>query len=123
MKESFGSLLKDARIRQGLILRACCLKLCAEPGLWSKMERGIDPAPAPLLLEQWMEALQLEPAEREHMRALAAESRREVSGDLAPDDVVAGSMPAFKRLDQGKLLKLARTVRELHTPSPVSRIS
>ena len=57
---NFGALLKDIRIAKGLTLRQCCELLGVDHSNWSKLERGITPAPKdPAILETWADSLEL----------------------------------------------------------------
>ena len=42
---TFGAFIKDARINAGLTLRGFCKIMKADPGNWSKIERGLLPPP------------------------------------------------------------------------------
>lgn len=42
---TFGTFIKDARLKAGLTLRGFCRVMSVDPGNWSKIERGILPPP------------------------------------------------------------------------------
>ena len=119
---NFGALLKDTRITKGLTLRQCSELLGVDPSNWSKLERGITPAPKdPSILEAWAEALELTEGARQAFIDTAALSRRELPADIASDERVMAALPAFFRaargaeLDDATLRQFVEDVRALHT--------
>ena len=125
---NFGALLKDIRIAKGLTLRQCCELLGVDPSNWSKLERGITPAPKdPAILEAWAKALGLKGEARQAFIDTAALSRRELPADIASDERVMAALPAFFRaargaeLDDDTLRQFVEDVRALHTAGPKSR--
>jgi transcriptional regulator with XRE-family HTH domain len=122
---NFGSLLKDIRIAQGLTLRQCCERLGVDPSNWSKLERGITPAPKdPAILEAWAGSLDLQGEARQQFLDTAALSRRELPADIASDEKVLAALPAFFRaargseLDDAALKQFVEDVRALHSVRP-----
>ncbi len=122
---NFGALLKDIRIAQGLTLRECCERLGVDPSNWSKLERGITPAPKdPAILESWADALGLTKDQRQEFIDTAALSRRELPADIASDEKVLAALPAFFRaargseLDDAALRQFVEDVRSLHSVKP-----
>ncbi|MEO6993306.1 MAG: helix-turn-helix transcriptional regulator [Lacunisphaera sp.] len=122
---NFGALLKDIRIAKGLTLRQCCESLGVDPSNWSKLERGIIPAPKdPSIVEAWAEALGLKGEARQNFLDTAALSRRELPGDIASDEKVMAALPAFFRaargseLDDNALKQFVEDVRALHSAKP-----
>lgn len=122
---NFGALLKDIRIAQGLTLRQCCEQLGVDPSNWSKLERGITPAPKdPAILETWADSLDLTGEARQQFLDTAALSRRELPADIASDEKVMAALPAFFRaargseLDDAALKQFVEDVRALHSASP-----
>lgn len=118
---NFGALLKDIRIAQGLTLRQCCERLGVDPSNWSKLERGITPAPKdPAILEVWADSLDLSGEARQQFLDTAALSRRELPADIASDEKVMAALPAFFRaargseLDDAALKQFVEDVRALH---------
>ena len=120
---NFGALLKDIRIAKGLTLRQCCELLGVDPSNWSKLERGITPAPKdPAILETWADSLELTGEARQRFLDMAALSRRELPADIASDEKVMAALPAFFRAARGheltarELQGLVADIRKLHTP-------
>ncbi len=120
---NFGALLKNIRIAKELTLRQCCEQLGVDPSNWSKLERGIIPAPKdPAILETWADALDLTGAARQEFIDTAALSRRELPADIASDERVLAALPAFFRaargseLDDDALKQFVEDVRALHSP-------
>ena len=118
---NFGALLKDIRIAKGLTLRQCCEQLGVDPSNWSKLERGITPAPKdPAILENWADALELSGAVRQEFIDTAALSRHELPADIASDERALAALPAFFRaargseLDEAALRQFVEDVRALH---------
>jgi transcriptional regulator with XRE-family HTH domain len=123
---SFGTLLKDLRIRRQLTLRACSSALGVDASNWSKLERGVNPAPRDAdTLEQWARFLQIEGVERQVFFDAAALSRQEIPPDLATDEKVLAALPAFFRtvrgtkLDEAKLREFIEDIRKIHSPDQV----
>jgi len=119
---NFGNLLKDLRIRRHLTLRACSGALGVDPSNWSKLERGINPAPRdPATLEQWASFLKVEGHQKQAFYDAAALSRQEIPADLANDEKLLAALPAFfravrgKELDEGKLQQFVDDIRKLHS--------
>lgn len=124
---NFGAFLKDFRIAKGLTLRQCCEQLGVDPSNWSKLERGISPAPKDTsVVEGWADGLGIFGEEREQLLDLAALSRRELPADIAADERVMAALPAFFRaargaeLDEAALRQFVEDVRALHGPGPSS---
>jgi transcriptional regulator with XRE-family HTH domain len=122
---NFGALLKDIRIAQGLTLRECCERLGVDPSNWSKLERGLTPAPKdPAIVEAWAATLGLEGEARQNFLDTAALSRRELPADIASDEKVMAALPAFFRaargaeLDDAALKQFVEDVRALHSAKP-----
>jgi transcriptional regulator with XRE-family HTH domain len=119
---NFGALLKDIRIAKGLTLRQCCELLGVDPSNWSKLERGITPAPKdPAIVECWAKALGLTGEARQNFLDTAALSRHELPADIASDEKVMAALPAFFRaargaeLDEQTLKQFVDDVRTLHS--------
>jgi transcriptional regulator with XRE-family HTH domain len=122
---NFGSLLKDIRIAKGLTLRQCCEQLGVDPSNWSKLERGLTPAPKdPAILENWASALGLSGAQRQEFIDTAALSRHELPADIASDNRVLAALPAFFRAARGSelndaaLKQFVEDVRALQSAGP-----
>jgi len=125
---TFGELIKDLRIRKELTLRQCCADLGVDPSNWSKMERGINPAPKDItILERWAKFFSLEGAAKQEFFDAAALSRQELPGDIASDEQLLGALPAFFRavrgneLDGDKLQQFVADLRAVHSPDKPRR--
>jgi len=117
----FGTLLKDLRIRRQLTLRACSKALDMDPSNWSKLERGVNPAPRdPEILDQWARFFQVEGHDRQSFLDAASISRQEIPEDIASDEKALALMPAFFRaardrpVTEAKLRQFMDDVRKLH---------
>jgi transcriptional regulator with XRE-family HTH domain len=118
----FGTLLKDLRIRREQTLRACSKALGVDPSNWSKLERGVNPAPRDIAtLDQWAAHFQIKGQEKQAFHDAAALSRNELPPDLASDETMLAALPAFFRaargreLDEAKLRQFVEDVRKLHS--------
>src|SRR5438552_3843146 len=95
----FSERLKELRIARGLTLRECSQKVGVDPSNWSKLERGITPAPKDQsIIEGWAEALSFNYDERISLLDAAAISRGEIPNDLASDEKVLAALPVFFRV-------------------------
>ena len=124
---NFGAQLKDLRIAQGLTLRECSDQLGVDPSNWSKLERGINPAPKNItVLEAWADFFHLTGEAKQTFFDAAALSRHELPADLASDERVLAALPAFFRaargseLDETSLKQFVADVRALHSSDPRS---
>lgn len=124
---NFGELLKNTRIANRLTLRQCSAELGIDPSNWSKMERGIHPAPKdPGVLEHWASFFNLEADGRQVFFDAAALSRRELPSDLVSDGRLLQALPAFFRavrsneMDQAKMDQFIQDLRAIHTPDKES---
>jgi len=124
----FGALLKDIRIAKGLTLRQCCELLGVDPSNWSKLERGITPAPKdPAIVEAWADTLELKGDTRQSFLDTAVLSRRELPADIASDEKVMAALPAFFRaargseLDDAALKQFVEDVRALRSATASRR--
>jgi transcriptional regulator with XRE-family HTH domain len=120
---NFGQKLKDLRIGRGLTLRVCADTLHVDPSNWSKMERGINPAPKdPDVLHHWADFFGVEDQAKEDFLDLAALSRSEIPADITSDKVLSEALPVFFRAARGaeisseKLEKFVAEVKKLHSP-------
>src|SRR5947207_2482588 len=121
---NFGTMLKSIRIARNLTLRQCAGELQADPSNWSKLERGITPAPKDTaLLTKWADYLGITQREDQlQFLDLAALSRKEIPRDIANDKTVIAALPAFFRAVRGKelegeLLKdFIEDLRSVHSP-------
>ena len=123
----FEQLLKDVRIRRRLTLRQCSADLGVDASNWSKIERGVNPAPKDIaVLENWATFFQLVGEERQAFFDTAALSRRELPHDIATDARLLQALPAFFRavrgseMDQAKMEQFVQDLRSVHTPDKES---
>lgn len=120
----FGDYLKNLRIERRLTLRQCADQLNVDPSNWSKLERGINPAPKDSeTLKQWANFFDIESDKMEQFTDFASLSRREIPLDVASDERVIAALPVFFRAIRGQELEGERLksfmedLRELHNPS------
>ena len=123
MKTQFGQKLKDLRIAKGVTLRQCSEELNADASNWSKLERGVNPAPKDGdVLEKWAAFFGITGDEKQTFFDLAALSRKEIPADMASDATILEALPVFFRarrgaeLDDEKLAQFVAEVKKLHTP-------
>ena len=121
---AFGRFVKNLRIRNDIGLREFCKRVKVDPSNWSKVERGIIPAPKKdNVLELSAETLRLERGsdEREQFFDLAALSQNSLPPDLTESEFV-GKLPAFFRtirkseVTESELDKIIETIRTAHQP-------
>ncbi|NLN01481.1 MAG: helix-turn-helix transcriptional regulator [Lentisphaerae bacterium] len=124
---NFGELLKDARIRNRLTLRQCSAHLGVDASNWSKVERGVNPAPKDIgVLESWAAFFHLEASERQAFFDAAALSRREIPQDIASNTRLLRALPAFFRavrgneMNQEKMDQFISDLRAVNTPDKES---
>jgi transcriptional regulator with XRE-family HTH domain len=102
---SFGEYLKKLRLERMLTLRTFCTEVGVEPGNYSKMERGLLPAPkGEAKLEPYRRALSLaddSPEWRELVR-LSSLSRGEIPHRVLSDKELVGKLPALFRSLEGE---------------------
>lgn len=120
---NFGELLKDVRIKNRLTLRQCSADIGVDASNWSKIERGVNPAPKDIgILEHWATFFRLDANERQAFFDAAALSRHELPQDIATDTRLLQALPAFFRavrgteMDQAKMDQFVKDLRDIHTP-------
>jgi transcriptional regulator with XRE-family HTH domain len=120
---TFGELVKNLRISRKFTLRSFCAAVNVDPSNWSKIERGVSPAPKnPEVLSSWADFFDLVDDDRQQFMDLADLSRSEIPHDMASNEKVMAAMPAFfraargHRLSEEKLSELIEDVRMLHSP-------
>ncbi len=120
---TFGQLLKDVRIDRQITLRQCSAALGMDASNWSKLERNVNPAPKDTaVLERWADYFLLRGPKRQAFFDLGALSRHELPPDIASDEKILRSLPAFfnaargSELDQTMLDHLIADLRALHSP-------
>jgi transcriptional regulator with XRE-family HTH domain len=116
----FGAKLKQLRLAGGQTLRDFCLQHGFDPGNYSRLERGLFPAPhREDLLEKYAVALGLSRGSDEWIEFfdIAAASRGEIPRDLLTDEEVLERLPVLFRTirgtqaDPSKLDELVEKVR------------
>ena len=125
---NFGDYLKNLRIEKGLTLRKCAYDLSTDPSGWSKMERGVSPAPKDTsLVAKWGAFFGLAGAALDEFLDLASLSRSEIPMDMARDGTVIAALPAFFRAVRGhelvgdRLTAFMEDLRAIHSPDPEPR--
>lgn len=125
---TFPKTLKALRIERRLTLRDCAEALQMDASNWSKLERGIHPAPKDAdVLDEWSRFFGLSGAQRQEFLDLAALSRQQIPDDLAADANLMAKLPAFFRvvrgreLEGGKLKEFVEDLRKLHRPTKSDR--
>ena len=120
---TFGEKLKDCRIRNRMTLRDCCNELGVDVSNWSKLERGVLPAPKDIeILEAWAEFLGVSAREKQEFFDLAALSRNQIPADIASDEKLMAKLPAVfrvvrgKELEGDKLKQFIHDLRKIHSP-------
>lgn len=108
-----------------MTLRHFCSELGVDPSNWSKIERGVSPAPRDRdVIALWADFFDLSGDARQEFLDLADLSRNEIPQDVASDEKALAAMPAFFRvirgnsLDGDKLKAFFEDVRALHSPDP-----
>jgi transcriptional regulator with XRE-family HTH domain len=121
----FNELLKSLRVRRRITLRQCAADLGVDASNWSKIERGVNPAPRDVgVLKGWADYFGLRGVEEAEFFDSAALSRNEIPTDLASDERIMGALPAFFRslrdsdMSDKKLEEFISDLRKLHTPDP-----
>ena len=105
MPNTFGSFLKELRIKRGDTLRAFCTANGFDPGNYSRMERGIlAPPHSEEKIEEYAVALGLKKGSDEWLELFdrAAASRGEIPSDLMNDEEIIGKLPLLFRTLRGK---------------------
>jgi len=98
---SFGKMLRQIRVDKNITLREFSRTIGYDPSNVSKIERGITPPPATIVLKTWAEALNLKPNSGEYQEFMD-------SASLARNRIPEDSPAAFRN----KLLPaMLRTVR------------
>jgi transcriptional regulator with XRE-family HTH domain len=118
----FNELLKSLRIERRVTLRQCAADLGVDPSNWSKIERGVNPAPKDIsVLKDWANYFGLKVQAEVDFFDAAALSRSEIPPDIAADERIMGALPAFFRslrnsdMSDKKLQEFVSDLRKLHT--------
>lgn len=116
---TFGAFIKSARIKAGLTLRGFCRIVNADPGNWSKIERGILPPPkSKRVLKEIAVALKLAEDSDDWHALFDLASISFIPRDLLDDRSVVEKLPVFFRTLRGEkpareeLEKLIQKVRK-----------
>jgi transcriptional regulator with XRE-family HTH domain len=120
--KTFGETLKDIRIKSGLTLRDCAHRINFDASNWSKVERGINPAPKEETLREWAVFFHLPEAETQALIDLGAMSQGKIPKDMASNEAVLEALPVFFRaargaaMDEDKFKQFIEQVRKIHSP-------
>jgi len=119
----FGEHIKARRLELGLSLRAFCLKHGEDPSNWSKLERGLLPAPDKyerlLQIGEYLEYEADSPEMREFFD-LASVSKGKIPQDIQNNAALMEKLPlVFRTLrdtpTEEELMRLADIIREAHS--------
>jgi len=104
MKENFGQILKELRIKKGLTLRNTCRILDYDPSNWSKIERGrMSPPSNEKTLRKWAKTLGLSKENDIHEFIDKANlAQGIVPQDILSQDNAVDFLPAFFRTLRNK---------------------
>ena len=97
MTNQFGELVKELRIGIKKTLRSFCSELSFDPSNWSKIERGINPAPKPKSLENIALYFDLKGQSKIEFMDAAALSKGQLPNDIVSNDILMKKMPVFFR--------------------------
>jgi transcriptional regulator with XRE-family HTH domain len=104
MKENFGQILKELRIKKGLTLRNACRILNYDPSNWSKIERGrMSPPSDEKILKKWAKTLGLSKEKSVHEFI----DKANLTQGIIPQDILSQGkavdfLPAFFRTLRNK---------------------
>jgi len=104
-RNPFGDLLRKLRADRKVTLRAFCLENGFDPGNFSRIERGLFPAPqSQEILEKYAGAFGLEPGTDEWLEFFdaAAVSKGHIPPDLLSDAEVTAKLPVLFRTLRGQ---------------------
>ena len=121
MRENFGQILKELRIKKGLTLRSACRKMKFDPSNWSKIERGrMSPPSEEKILRGWARTLGL--SNENDIREFVDKANLAqgiIPRDILSQDNAVDFLPAFFRTLRNKkptkreidrLIKLIRKI-------------
>ena len=112
---SFGDYIKELRLRRRIGLRTFCELIDADPGNYSKIERGrLAPPRDPAKLEHYRRALKMgsEDTEWRELVRLSAIDRGEIPPRVLDDKQLLAKLPALFRSLEGEPLN-ENTLEEL----------
>ncbi len=104
MKDNFGQILKELRIKKGLTLRSTCRILNYDPSNWSKIERGrMFPPSDEKILKKWAKILGLSNEKNIHEFI----DKANLAQGIIPQDILSQEkavdfLPAFFRTLRNK---------------------
>lgn len=122
---SFGEYVKNLRIEKKTTLRQFCSDHELDPSNWSKVERGINPAPKEdEMVEKWAKYFGLKPKTQEWDKFMDAAriSRGEIPKDILKDKDALALLPALFRTVRGaeigedEVKKLIDKIKEANKP-------
>jgi transcriptional regulator with XRE-family HTH domain len=100
---TFGAFIKDARIDAGLTLRGFCKIMNADPGNWSKIERGLLPPPkSKKVLREIAVTLKLVEGSEEWNALFDLATISFIPRELLGDPLVVDNLPVFFRTLRGE---------------------
>ena len=102
---TFGEFVRRRRLDVELSLREFCTRAETDPSNWSKIERGILPAPAHReFLESVAKLLKLKKGEKDWYTFfdLASLSQQKIPDDVYENENVISALPAFFRTVRGE---------------------
>jgi transcriptional regulator with XRE-family HTH domain len=122
MKNNFGQILKDLRIKKGLTLRRACRLLNYDPSNWSKIERGrMSPPSDERILRNWAKILGISKEKKiQEFIDIANLVQGIVPQDILSQDNIVDFLPALFRTIRNKkptkkeisrLIKLIKDLR------------
>lgn len=101
---SFGEFVKQKRLNMNLTLRSFCSFINFDPSNWSKVERGILPAPDSLeVLDKICEVLGIQEKSEDWYKLidLAAISKNKIPDYVLKDENIVNMLPIFFRRANG----------------------
>jgi transcriptional regulator with XRE-family HTH domain len=102
-KMTFGTFIKETRIKAGLTLRGFCRIMNIDPGNWSKIERGILPPPkSKKVLKEIATTLKLAEDSEDWHALFDLASISFIPPDLLDDLSVVEKLPVFFRTLRGE---------------------
>lgn len=102
---TFGEFVRIKRLDAGLSLREFCVKAETDSSNWSKIERGLFPAPANRqFLESVAKLLNLKKSDKDWYTFfdLASLSQQKIPDDVYEDEDVVSALPVFFRTVRGE---------------------
>lgn len=105
INDSFGKLLRQTRVDKNITLRAFSRAVSYDPSNISKIERGITPPPATIILRGWIKQLAIEQGTVEYQEFFdsASLARNRIPED-SPDAFRNKLLPAMLRTVRSKNL-------------------